>query len=898
MAQNQSINIIPDESIKSVHVSQGDIGRRLVFNLFEGSTEYYPRDGAVVRIRGTKPSGYGYSVICDLSGNVVNVDTTEGMTDEYGQILSELQITIGETILGSANFILSVEKNPHPDGVTDASVETAIQIETRMDAIETRMDAVEDAIGALETGDVPDVNVERAERILADANLQGAINAVNSDLESLEITVSELDAIGISVENEALMIAPGESSVAPPLLASTVSDMTDTTKIYVYVGSETGYTYGNWYYYDGSAWVSGGVYNAAAIADGSITTAKLADGAVTAAKLGSDVTDTTLSVSGMPADAKVVGDEISDLKTDLSVTNKTLTVRASTLENGVYNSSGNKVNSSTRIRTINKIRINRGARIEFTQGTNINGWCYVSYDSTGSKYFASGWFTTSQTIKVASESGSIALMFKKDDSTSIVADDYDATTKIMQENDYELTYDLEGGTWSSSTSNRFDYHYHDSMRRNKYPLIIRGNKMVMLPVGTGAIIFCDADGAVLESCPLSLNGNAFFDVPSNAEYMDITMTQTTSQVTVNIFGTYAPYFSKRIYRNSGDTIVQDIDIEPNLYTNISYKLPVNYSASGDPVPLVLWIAGNNGYSQMHVGFPASTVTGLGYLRDEGYAILQVFSWGSYYYGKYPNCGKDQPYPIPICLRCLKMGIENFIDRYNIDKNNIHVIGRSFGGQMALHYALHPFSGLKSVTMFDPVIDFLSMRGRFSDARKALAEELSLNGDLDDFYDINEDGSTATGVDNYYFSDRCMEIWAQNMPDVIRLNVAWDNLTEGTLNEHYADSIADARNWWNNGKYTVEDIYDNDNYHVTSKIPVKMVYALDDASTPTQAMQEKIAQLRNGGNPTEEYTVPSGGHDAVSVSTTYAQTITTSLGIVCENVQIGWIEAMKWARKNS
>lgn len=206
MAQNQTINIIPDESIKSVHVSQGDVGRRLVFNLFEGSTEYYPTDGAVVRIRGTKPSGYGYSVICDLSGNVVNVDTTEGMTDEFGQILSELQITIGETVLGTANFILSVEKNPHPDDVTDASIETAIQIGTRMDAIETRMDAVEDAIEALETGDVPDVSVERAERILADSNLQSEIDTLNNDLDALETTVSGLNAIGITVESDALVI--------------------------------------------------------------------------------------------------------------------------------------------------------------------------------------------------------------------------------------------------------------------------------------------------------------------------------------------------------------------------------------------------------------------------------------------------------------------------------------------------------------------------------------------------------------------------------------------------------------------------------------------------------------------------------------------------------------------
>lgn len=78
-----------------------------------------------------------------------------------------------------------------------------------------------------------------------------------------------------------------------PLVASTVAEMTDQTRVYVYTGSESGYTAGNWYYWDGSAWTSGGVYNATAVS-----------------------TDTTLSVAGKAADAKATGDEIADLKDD------------------------------------------------------------------------------------------------------------------------------------------------------------------------------------------------------------------------------------------------------------------------------------------------------------------------------------------------------------------------------------------------------------------------------------------------------------------------------------------------------------------------------------------------------------------------------------------------------
>ena len=45
-----------------------------------------------------------------------------------------------------------------------------------------------------------------------------------------------------------------------PTPVSLASAMTDTSKLYVYTGSESGYTAGHWYYYNGSAWADGGDY--------------------------------------------------------------------------------------------------------------------------------------------------------------------------------------------------------------------------------------------------------------------------------------------------------------------------------------------------------------------------------------------------------------------------------------------------------------------------------------------------------------------------------------------------------------------------------------------------------------------------------------------------------------
>lgn len=80
--------------------------------------------------------------------------------------------------------------------------------------------------------------------------------------------------------------------VGAPRAAAAAADMTDHDLIYVFTGTTTSsLTNGHWYYWNGSAWTDGGVYNSTAF-----------------------TTDTTLSVSGAAADAKVVG----DLKEDLS----------------------------------------------------------------------------------------------------------------------------------------------------------------------------------------------------------------------------------------------------------------------------------------------------------------------------------------------------------------------------------------------------------------------------------------------------------------------------------------------------------------------------------------------------------------------------------------------------
>ena len=102
-----------------------------------------------------------------------------------------------------------------------------------------------------------------------------------------------------------------------PIVVSSTSAMTDTNQIYVLS------TNGKWYYYNGTAWVSGGTYGAVS-------------------------TDTTLTQSGIPADAKAAGDVKEDLSDIQNL--EALSIKLEWTQGGISTSGGN-ASSNYRIRT-------------------------------------------------------------------------------------------------------------------------------------------------------------------------------------------------------------------------------------------------------------------------------------------------------------------------------------------------------------------------------------------------------------------------------------------------------------------------------------------------------------------------------------------------------------------
>jgi hypothetical protein len=118
---------------------------------------------------------------------------------------------------------------------------------------------------------------------------------IDADVVAGDAIPSDSQLDGILVECKAYAESARSAAYGSPLTASAAAGMTDTTKVYVYTGSETGYTAGHWYYYDGAAWQDGGVYNSTAVQ-----------------------TDKTLTIEDKAADAKETGDQIAGIKRELT----------------------------------------------------------------------------------------------------------------------------------------------------------------------------------------------------------------------------------------------------------------------------------------------------------------------------------------------------------------------------------------------------------------------------------------------------------------------------------------------------------------------------------------------------------------------------------------------------
>ena len=388
--------------------------------------------------------------------------------------------------------------------------------------------------------------------------------------------------------------------------------------------------------------------------------------------------------------------------------------------------------------------------------------------------------------------------------------------------------------------------------------------------------------------------NAVADVPQNCDFVrvEIGTTEELEAITLRFYGgSTDPWVAKRVAKNEvSERLTYKVNDE--IHTTSRLILPPNYTIDGEKVPLILWLEGSgSSFSSWNGGFNGNHVEYLNYLTDEGFAVVSIYAWGNVYAEKYPSCGQSYPYPIPTCRACLKEGLEYICSRYNIDADNIHIMSKSQGGQSALFYASFNELNVKSIGMFAPVLDYLSMPGEalYKDTRAAIADDLDFTGDVEYF--------TSTRFLSY--SDEGRAFLRQNLDKLIIMNEAWTNLEGATYEELFESSMDDCETFWTKRIWTTNrnDIYTHTEYVKRASVPVKIWGARDDSATPYLKMVEVVEQLKNGGSVAEMRTMPnsSGAHGAADLGSTRVD-VTTSLGVKYESIPVGWVENVEWIRR--
>ena len=232
--------------------------RCLVFDLTECVNTFGDGGFVISFIRQGDELPYLVTDTDRLDNNAIWIITdTDTAVDGYGMV--QLQYIVDDVVCKSALYrTVTFDSNGIPGDVPDPYEDLLAQIAAYAAQAEgaatTATAAAQTATTAVEEG----VKTERSQRIAADEGLNTRIN----------------ELIGLA---------------GAPSMANSAAAMTDSSKVYVYTGSEAGYLTGHWYYYNGTEWADGGVYQATAIN-----------------------TDKTLTVENMAADAAVAGERIDE----------------------------------------------------------------------------------------------------------------------------------------------------------------------------------------------------------------------------------------------------------------------------------------------------------------------------------------------------------------------------------------------------------------------------------------------------------------------------------------------------------------------------------------------------------------------------------------------------------
>lgn len=373
------------------------------------------------------------------------------------------------------------------------------------------------------------------------------------------------------------------------------------------------------------------------------------------------------------------------------------------------------------------------------------------------------------------------------------------------------------------------------------------------------------------------------------------------------------------------------EVDDGVCTTARLLLPPNYSINGDKVPLFIYSSCDGSYQSSGSDHGWDFIIGsnnslrnlkeeLQYMADEGFAVLNIYPWGSYNNINFPKCGWSGAIPVPVTLKAYEKAVEYVTSRFNISREFVFQASHSGSGKLSSFYASHrPNFNLRHIYAFAPVVDgfcFASYGATYTDMRKAMHHEMNYDLSAGNGSIFNAQTDTSWLI---HSADGKAFILANAGKFAQSAMINWLNLTEQTEAEKWDDTV-DFGDRWNtvrskSGGATLSDwesldtdpnkIYCRDDLSVIGDgVPITILGAVDDADCPYLVMREFVRQLQNGGGDAEIVTLPmvdteeygehhplNKGHRAAVYYHTKAN-VQTRYGGTYSTVPYGWWYAVQ------
>lgn len=166
--QRIALNLVPGRGMPpKIYLSQyDDRSRRLEFELYDGTDPYDIPSATSIVIQGTKPDKKGFQYDCDYADGVASCIVAGQMTACGGNILCELVLSKDGGILGTAKFVIVVERAALSNETVISRTDLPLIVDAAKNALlanASAKDAAESASAAANSAAASQKSVQNAE---------------------------------------------------------------------------------------------------------------------------------------------------------------------------------------------------------------------------------------------------------------------------------------------------------------------------------------------------------------------------------------------------------------------------------------------------------------------------------------------------------------------------------------------------------------------------------------------------------------------------------------------------------------------------------------------------------------------------------------------------------------